>query len=254
MNEAKQLPRRLSQPRRSVKLRLTLLLSVLCVGLAVATLMPWSNSIPNSFGYYSVCSFAPISTAMLLVLGFGIHAYGGGHRRQLAASVMILVTLAGYSGFWAYTMKMPISSLQVVSIQPVDVLKWFGPDYVRRFTLTFYNPIGTETYPFGLESLVFVINGTRLVPGTYDFYALGEPYYVGAHQTSTNGSFIDLHIWPNYTKAEGGSIDTVLLALNSTFSLTLSGLLVERGSWNNQSPFAGWVVAASPFKVSCNYP
>jgi hypothetical protein len=151
-------------------------------------------------------------------------------------------------------MKMPISSLQVVSIQPVDDLKYSGTDYTQRFTLTFYNPTGTETPSFRLESLDFVINGTRLVPGTYDFYALGEPYYVGAHQTLTNGSFIALYIWRNYTKVEGGSIDTVLSALNGTFSLTLSGLLVERASFSNQSPFAGWVIAASPFKVSGNYP
>jgi hypothetical protein len=148
---------------------------------------------------------------------------------QLAASLIIVGMLIGYTGFWAYTAKMPISNLQVRSVQPVDVLRWNDPDYVRRFKLTFYNPTDIETPQFDLESLDFTINGTRLVPGTYEIVPLGEPYSVGAHQTLANRSWIDLHIYRD-TKVEGGSIDTVLIVLNSTFSLTLSGLIVQKNS------------------------
>jgi hypothetical protein len=36
--------------------------------LALRTLMPATVSKPNRLGFYSVCSFAPISTAILFIL------------------------------------------------------------------------------------------------------------------------------------------------------------------------------------------
>jgi len=43
-------------------------LAVLLVGLAALTLMPHADSQPDLMGYHTLCSFAPVSTLVLLGL------------------------------------------------------------------------------------------------------------------------------------------------------------------------------------------
>lgn len=46
----------------------TSLMGVGFIALSVVTLIPEQASKPNRLGYYSVCSYAPISTAILLAI------------------------------------------------------------------------------------------------------------------------------------------------------------------------------------------
>jgi hypothetical protein len=51
-----------------VNLAFTSLMGVGFTALSVMTLIPEQASRPNRLGYYSVCSYAPISTAILLAI------------------------------------------------------------------------------------------------------------------------------------------------------------------------------------------
>jgi hypothetical protein len=255
---------------RSVKLRLALVLSLLCFGLAVVTLVPWSASIPNHLGYYSVCSFAPVSTAMLLVLGLGILSYGLGRKREFEAFVVALVVLIGASGVWAYTEKLPISNLQLgIQVRGiVQIRGYYSPNSTEVvLNLTVHNPTDVDTPAFEIESFDFVINGTRLA-GSYLFFRGygGSGNYFGvryilegetvrAHQTNIYKDLI-LHILWGMTEFEGGDPSTVHSALNqSKFSLTLSGLIVIRTSYIKPPDIRpGPIIAVTPFNVSCTYP
>ena len=42
---------------------------VLLLGLAALTLIPHAESSPDMLGYHTLCSFAPVSTIVLLALG-----------------------------------------------------------------------------------------------------------------------------------------------------------------------------------------
>ena len=53
--------------RRSTGLIISGLLSVGFFAMALITLLPAEASKPNRVGYYSVCSFSPISTLILLI-------------------------------------------------------------------------------------------------------------------------------------------------------------------------------------------
>ncbi len=250
----------------SVKLRLSFFLSLLCFGLAVVTLVPWGANIPNHLNYYSVCSFTPISTVMLLALGLGIRSYGRGQQRQLKASVVVLVMLVVFGGFWAYTVKMPISSLQLgIQVRGVyQIISLEANSTNAVLNLSIHNPTDIDTPAFEMESFDIVVNGTRMVPGTYDCFPSndynGMRYIfhgetVRAHQTNSYSDLI-LSVYWNWTEIEGGVLSTVLSALNqSRFSLTFSGLIVVRTSYiTSPDSVPGLIVVAVPFKVSFTYP
>jgi hypothetical protein len=49
-------------------------LSVVLLGLAVLTVVPWQTSKPNLLGYHTLCAFVPISTLILLGLAGFVRA------------------------------------------------------------------------------------------------------------------------------------------------------------------------------------
>jgi hypothetical protein len=215
---------------------------------------------------------------MLLVLGFGIRFYGRGQQRQFGASLLVLVVLVGFSGVWAYAAKMPISSLQFgIQFRGVEQFTSGAENFTEAvFNLTIHNPTNVDTPAFEIESFDIVVNGTRLVPGTYYFggslasnsydglYYMLAGETVRAHQTKIYSDLI-LYIYWNRIETEGGVPSTVLLALNqSRFSMTFSGLIVVRTSYISSAKLAHdimrpelrprLIIAATPFRVSFAYP
>ena len=60
-------------------------LAVLLFLLGLATLLPSHGSKPNMLGYYSVCSFSPVSTIILIVPGAVLLIIAGRKKRKEVA-------------------------------------------------------------------------------------------------------------------------------------------------------------------------
>jgi hypothetical protein len=52
--------------------------AIIILAVALLTLVPRGASHANGLGYYSLCSFAPWSTIILVVLAFMVHRLGAG--------------------------------------------------------------------------------------------------------------------------------------------------------------------------------
>lgn len=240
-------------------------LATVCVTLGVLTVLPWGASRPNHVSYYSVCSFAPFSTVTLFVMAATFYSFGKGMKRLCYLGMIALITIGSFSAYWAYSIKLPVDSLQVNML--IDYF-WYGYDDFYEdnvssifFSLTFTNPTGQDTPPLRIEDYNFFINGKKLL--TFISHSGGwnrgiryitSPLTIKAHQTSTY-SEIHIILGENYTKIEGNDTESLWASLmQGNFKVTLTGILVERNDFGNEdrSP-STLIIVARPLTLSCTY-
>jgi len=216
-------------------------LATVCIILGFLTLVPWSTSKPNHISYYSICSFAPISTVVLFMIAVAFYSFGKGIMWLCYVGMIALITVFSFTGYWAYTIKLPVDSLQVNII--IDYF-WYGYDDFFKdnvasifLNLTFKNPTHQDTQTLRIENYDFYINGKKLKLSTYNSFPTGG--YAGiryitwalsikANQTLTY-SGIHILLEKNYTKIAGNDKESVWTALiQGNFNVTLTGVLVAR--------------------------
>lgn len=244
-----------------------LILMILILGLFVL-LMPSPLSEPNFRG-------APLIPIITFISAVTLYALVANHRKTLYATVIILFTLFAYTGFWAYSYKMPLSNL-IVTLTPIrtgnnPTFQYFGGNQCDiTFDLTIRNPTDIDTPPFMIENVHFYINNVKLKLGTYSMWGWhrqgglreqGIWYYnthiiIKAHQTlvvSKDMPPFGISIYSNCTKVEEGNFESIWESLiDKNFTLSLSGFFTSRpdfkpGDYSWQSMH---VLATTKFTVS----
>lgn len=183
------------------------------------------------------------------------------------ATIVMLLIIFGYTGFWAYNYKMPLSSLET-SIQ--IYYYYIGPSQIGSrgnvsviwFNLTIRNPTDIDTPSFMMENPAFYINNVKLNENSgywsYQFsidehYGYYNPHtIIEAHQTLT---ISDLHIFIFQNEMqveEGNPKDVWEYLVSKNFTLSLSGTFTSRPNFTigDTSPLSLWVLAESPFLAS----
>ena len=251
---------------RALKMRRKTI-AIVFIMLTLLTLLPWGVSKPNYLGYYSICSFTPISTIILFLMALVFYIVGS-KRTILRYATLIILILFCLVGFSAYSARFSIYSLQM----GLEVTRWdyhydsFFEDNVVlvQFNLTFKNPTGQDTPSFRIENYDFYINGKKLKIWTYGGipaesmtgirYFPDQPIAVKAHETF-NYTKLELFCMQKTLKVEEGDVQEVWTALTQgNFSVTLTGTLVARSSSDYKQPLSSIIVAARPFEITCTYP
>ncbi len=234
------------------------------VVLGILTVFPWSASRPNHVGYYSVCSFAPISTLMFLVIAAVFCSFGKGTIRRCYGGIIVLVVISGLSAYWAYSVKLPMDSLQV------DIrfksIAFYNPSVFQpenhsliSFNWTFHNPTGQDTAAFSIEDFDFFVNGKKILQpysafpsgSNYGRRYLFSPFTIKAHQTLTD-VYSHISIYRNSTKIEGDDTESIWKSLTQgDFNITLRGILVSRTNFGIIEP-SPVIIVARPLSISCS--
>lgn len=224
--------------------------------LGFATLLPWNASVPNHLGYYSICSSAPISTIMMLIISVAFYSYWKKKSLWLVyGSVIILLMVSGIFGYLALVYRLPLSSLNV---KIVVYYVWSGyddfyEDNVTRigFNITFTNPTDWEL-SFQVEDDTFHINGTKLKLHTFDYgrYWDRKRTIQAQQQISFRSS---LTIYRKNTRTEEGKFEEFWLSLmQQSFTLSMSGVISNRYYYGPTIEYS-FVVAARTFAISHTY-
>ena len=231
--------------------------------LGVLTVFPWFASRPNHVSYYSICSFAPISTLMFFLLAAVFYSLGRGMIRWCYVGMMFLVVISGLSAYWAYSVKLPMTNLQVgVEIKSIafytsllEPRNWSLID----FNWTFHNPAGQETAAFCIEDYDLFINGRKIIskisifPGgsRYGKQYIFRPFTVKTNQTLTRDGHV--MITRDSVKIEGGGSESLWNSLTQKdFNITLKGVLVSRTNFGIIDP-SPVIIVARPLSISCSY-
>ncbi len=242
-------------------------LAIIFIILALLTLLPWGVSKPNYLGYYSICSFTPISTIILFLIALVFYIVGS-KRVILRYATLIVLIVFCLVGFSAYSVRFSIYSLQMsleVTERDYHYDSFFEDNVVLvRFNLTFKNPTSLDTPSFRIENWDFYINGKKLKIMTYGGIPVEIPtglrYFpdqsiaVKAHETF-NYTQLELFCMQKTLKVEEGDVQEVWTALTQgNFSVTLTGMLVARASGDYKQSLSAIITAARPFEITCNYP
>ncbi len=214
----------------------------------------------------------PAIPLALFALAAVIYYFLTDHRIMLYVTIIVLLIISGYTGFWAYSYKMPLSSLEV-SIQ-TDQFRVFHVDpWVStyhsgnasswRFSLTIQNPTNVDTPPFNFEDACVYIDNMKLNGGyTINWesgYAAGSArgYYhpqivIKAHESlKINGPWII--IYEDSIQVEGGDPqDAWAHLVSSNFTFGLSGRFNSRPNFKigDDSRQSLWILAQSSFMAS----
>jgi hypothetical protein len=245
-------------------------LATVCIIFGFLTVLPWSTSKPNHVSYHSVCSFAPISTVVLFAMAATFYSFGKGMMRSCYIGMTALIIIFSFSGYWAYSIKLPVDSVQVS--MTIDYF-WCGYDDHFKdnvssifLNLTLKNPTCQDTPTLRIENYNFFINSKKLRLSTYDSSSTGG--YAGiryihptltikANQTLTY-SEIHIILKKNYTEIEGNDKESVWAAfIQGNFNVTLTGVLVGRTDFGNietDHPPSKLILVAKPLTLSCTYP
>lgn len=240
--------------------------AIVFIILALLTLLPWGASRPNYLGYYSICSFTPISTIILFLIALVFYIVES-KRVILRYATLIILIVFCLAGFSAYSARFSIYSLQMnleVTGRDYHYDSFFEDNVVLvRFNLTFKNPTGQDTPSFRIENYDFYINGKKLKIRTYGGipedittgirYFPTQPLAVKAHETF-NYTGLTLFAMQRVLKVEEGNIDEVWTALTQgNFNVTLTGMLVARASDDYKQSLSAIITVARPFEITCTY-
>ncbi len=217
----------------------------------------------------------PIIPVTLFIIAVSVYSLAARKRKTLYATIIIMLMNCGYTGFWFYTYKMPLSSLEVtmmpIEIQTPPVRELFlGNQFDISFNLTIRNPTDVGTPPFMIENLAFYIDNVKLETGTYAMWGWGRGGSLGrqgrwyfdthmivmAHQFLIADKYFAISIYSNATETEEGPFENVWNSIvNKDVTLSLSGFFTSRpnftpGDYSYQSMI---VLASSQFWASCSY-
>lgn len=227
-------------------------------------LIPSIASEPNLRGFPTISIALFISASIL-------YAVSEKQRRLLYAMVILLLLTLGYSGFWAYSYKMPLSSLEIsMHIYNVYAGPYFGPEGYDDATnmsriwsnVTVLNPSNVDTPPFAFENLAVYINDMRLMDGyMVDFHHrtllirehIQRPFTVIKAHESLNITAAEVFIRQDQLQVEKGGPEDIFDVLSTrNFTLTITGTFTSRPDYQieMQSVFSLWILATSPFQMS----
>jgi hypothetical protein len=221
-------------------------------------LIPSIASEPNLRGL-------PTIPLALFISALVLYAAFENRRLMLYAMLILLLPTLGYSGLWAYSYKMPLSSLEIsMRIHHVYV----GPAYGNTMnmsliesSMTVLNPSNVDTPPFALEKLAVYINDMKLADGyAFDFGHMvtlnGEPIFlpftvIKAHE-SLNITRAEVSIYQDRLQVEKGSPEDTWNVLSSRdFMLKITGAFTSRPDYETEvRMFNLWILATSPFQMS----
>lgn len=210
----------------------------------------------------------------LFALASVLYCFLTNHRNWLYVTIIILLILSGYTGFWAYSYKIPLSSLEV-SIQ-IDRFRVFHIDPSSSsyhsgnasswtFNLTIQNPTNLDTPPFNFEDSRVYIDNLKLNDGYtinwevfgYGVGRDGQGYYypqivIKAHESLTiNGPWII--IYEDSIQVEGDNHQDVWAHLvGRNFVFGMSGNFNSRPNFKigDDSRQSLWILAQSSFMAS----
>lgn len=198
---------------------------------------------------------------MFLIAGT-FYWLGKGRLRLLYGTMIILLVIFGFVGYWIYVAKMPIDSIQInMAINYVwsgYSSTWAGNISSISLNLTFRNPTHQDSPAFRVENYDFHINDKKL--RTYDIFSEAgsggredirwlnnQPITVKAQQTATLVIAITIS---QFTKIEENDLEALWASLTQrNFTLTLTGNLCAR-PFSDESRL---VLVAKPFTVSYSY-
>ncbi len=237
--------------------RKTVILAIIILGFVV-WLVPSMASEPNLRG-------VPTIPVALFTTALALYAVFEDHRRMLYAVLIILFLILGYSGFWAYSYKMPLSSL-VISVQIHRFYVGSHPSIPENMSVvecnvTISNPTNVDTPPFAFENLGVYINDMRLsgcvirwgstvlLDGEY----IHAPFTVIKAHEILNMAGPTVFIYQDHVQVENGSLEDAWKALSASyFTLTITGSFISRPAYEvgARSPFSLWILATGPFRMS----
>lgn len=248
-------------------------LIIVTVVLGLAMFVPSPLSEPN----YSGISLLPI---VMFVLATSFYLLATKHRKALFATIVMLLALFAYTGFWTYNYKMPLSSLKVTLVPKsfynglgLSLYETFGNECCLSFCVLIQNPTDIDTPPFMIENIDFYLNNRKLENydrGNWgqrgDLGGQGTWYFnthtiIRSHQTlnisrSGGTSPCWISIYSNYTQIEGDNLESIwesLIAKN--FTLTFTGSFTSRpnfkiGDYSRESMV---ILATAKFTASCRF-
>lgn len=234
------------------------ILIIIILGFGV-WLVPSIASEPNLRGL-------PTIPVALFTTALALYAVFENHRRMLYAMLILLLLILGYSGFWAYSYKMPLSSLEIsMQIHRLSI----GPNpltaenmSVIECNVTILNPTNVDTPPFAFENLGVCINDMRLTSGygiswglavSLDGNYIHKPFTIIKAHEILNMTELQTFIYQDHMKVEKGNPEDAWKALSTrNFTFTITGTYTSRPDFQPglRSSFTLWILASSPFKMS----
>jgi hypothetical protein len=240
-----------------------LILALVILGLFVL-LIPSVLSEPNFQG-------VPTISPALFALALAVYLFIKDYRKMFYGTIIVLLLIFGYTGFWAYNYKMPLSCLEVsMEIRQFNIGPSFSvPPYPGNgsfiwFSLNVLNPTNVDTPPFNLENPAIYINNVKLENGfsihfgrTFSIDSRGYGYcdplmVIKAHETLTIQDRY-IAIYQQRLQVDEDTPQNVWAYMVSrSFTLGMSGSFVSRPNFQlgDTSGQSLWVLAQSAFKVS----
>lgn len=246
------------------------ILVLLFVFLGVSTVLPIGMGRPNFFGFFTLCSFAPIATIAMFILALTVYLFVNKRKLLLYGNVFLLLVIVGFTGFWVYDAKLPMDNIRVdMSIYNY----YFGYSRVYEeniskifFNLVLQNTLMRDTPAFWVEYYDFYVEGKKLEFYTYDVFPGGIGGWYAGIKTRWIGS--DITLEPNqtmtlevevtlsldYTKVEGDTIEDVWTSLsNKNFTFRMDGILVSRRYYGPEYTDYYIVWGSTRFSIAYRY-
>jgi hypothetical protein len=240
-----------------------LILSI--IALAFITMVPWNAPRNNFIGCISFYSFVPFATIAMLDLAVALHAWHRKRRITLYGTILILLAILGFTGWWFYVFKMPMDSLDVsLTIKSY----WIGIGEVyeeNRSSISFQpnikNPASHDTPLFIIEPTSVSINDKELVSG-YNLDCWNGTHQVGSFKwyykplilkANQNISLLlYCKISFDHVEVVGATSEEIWNAMQESFTFSMYGILTARPYTDKvPTPHVDQSVwAAKPFTVS----
>lgn len=213
------------------KLTVTILILV-----GFATLVPWSSSRNNVLGYPSVCTFAPFAAVAMIDIATGVHALHRKRKIAFLGTILVLLIIFGFTGWWFYSFKIPMDS---ISASMTMGYYWIGVETlisdggnmsVLYFNLTLKNLAAVATPLFTVDLTSIMVNNTKLVSG----YDIGMPYafkwlYKTTLQPGETITFPNrLLIFHDHVETIGATKEELWNTMHGTFNFTINGIFTAR--------------------------
>jgi len=225
-------------------------------------------------------NFRGIPTIPLTFFVFAVTLYSivAKQRKVFCATIVILLIVFAYVGFWFYNYKMPLSNLSVTMVptmvrnHPTD-LYFRGNQCDLSFNLTIRNPTNVDTPPFMIQGVDFYIDDVKLKLRTCSMWDWGQSgaggingyWYYGTHIIIKANQAISIgydsfgfriSIYSNGTEVEGSNFESIwekLVAKN--FTISMKGFFTSRPDFQKGdfSPGSMWILAMAPFTGSCRF-